>query len=406
LASCTDPADPGTQASSIARAAGPLPLTEENAAITSELPIEKGATLRVYQWQDYLAKDVLESFERKYADADIRVHTESFDDVYEAMAKMSHPSSNFDVFFPSVDTLAQLTAGGALQPLNHDYLPNIANVWPALQPSQGGPVFDPGMRYTTPYTVFTTGIGWREDLVDPARAPDQLDNPYDAFWDPALRGQVGLYDNYREAIAMALLRDSQGGANINTNDGAALRRAAGSLLDATRASQPALTADGVYDGLPEGEYSLHQAWSGDMMAGVYYGRAEDRVRETTRLRYWWPTQGDGVIGVDLMAIPRQAQHPVLAHLFLNHLMDLEVALDNFAWNGYQPPLEGADRETLCTDPRWMRLVGPHLMNALAMPEDLVRGQLLLQLDPTTDALWRQNWDAFVAGAALSTSEPA
>ena len=57
-------------------------------------------------------------------------------------------------------------------------------------------------RYSVPYSVYTTGIGWRTDMV-----PDDiaaLDNPYDALWDPAVRGKVG--DHRRLAH-----RDGHGG---------------------------------------------------------------------------------------------------------------------------------------------------------------------------------------------------
>ena len=33
-----------------------------------------------------------------------------------------------------------------------------------------------------------------------------MSNPYDIFFDPKYKGQVGIYDDYREAISMALLR--------------------------------------------------------------------------------------------------------------------------------------------------------------------------------------------------------
>ena len=38
-----------------------------------------------------------------------------------------------------------------------------------------------------PYTVYTTGIGWRTDMVadDIAGMP----NPYDVLWDPTVHGQ-------------------------------------------------------------------------------------------------------------------------------------------------------------------------------------------------------------------------
>jgi spermidine/putrescine transport system substrate-binding protein len=55
-----------------------------------------------------------------------------------------------------------------------------------------------------PYSVYTTGVGWRTDLV-----PDDiagLDNPYDALWDPAYERKVGIIDDWHTAMAMVGLR--------------------------------------------------------------------------------------------------------------------------------------------------------------------------------------------------------
>ena len=45
----------------------------------------------------------------------------------------------------------------------------------------------------------------------------------------------------------------------------------------------------------------------------------------------------GAINNDLIAIPASAEHPVLAHAFLDWMMTFDNAMLNFSWNGYQPP---------------------------------------------------------------------
>ena len=51
-----------------------------------------------------------------------------------------------------------------------------------------------------PYTVYTTGIGWRTDQV-----PEDigaLANPYDAFWDPEYKDKTAVIDDWHTAMAM------------------------------------------------------------------------------------------------------------------------------------------------------------------------------------------------------------
>ena len=51
-----------------------------------------------------------------------------------------------------------------------------------------------------------------------------------------------------------------------------------------------------------------------------------------------------------MAIPKSAKYPVLAHLFLNYMLDNKVAYGNFYnFNGYQPPLNSIDIDRLLGD---------------------------------------------------------
>ena len=75
----------------------------------------------------------------------------------QAIAKLTSGAADFDVFFPTSDRISRLAFGKILQPLNLDYIPNLKNVWPALQ----DPFYDKGSPYTVPYTIFTTGIGYR-----------------------------------------------------------------------------------------------------------------------------------------------------------------------------------------------------------------------------------------------------
>ncbi len=86
-----------------------------------------------------------------------------------------------------------------MQPLNHDYLPNLAkNIWPSLQ----SPFYDLGARYTVPYVVWSDGIGWRNDKIKTDIA--KMTNPWNIFWEsPQLKGKVGMLDDYRDGLSHA-----------------------------------------------------------------------------------------------------------------------------------------------------------------------------------------------------------
>ena len=57
-----------------------------------------------------------------------------------------------------------------------------------------------------------------------------------------------------------------------------------------------------------------------------------------------------MIGNDMIAIPKPAKNPVLAHHFLNYLLDEKHGYDNFVnFIGYQPPFTSLDPDRLVTD---------------------------------------------------------
>ena len=63
------------------------------------------------------------------------------------------------------------------------------------------------------------------------------------------------------------------------------------------------------------------------------------------MRYWYPADGKGMVDNDLMVILAQGQNPVLAHLFLDFMLDTKNALDNFGYIGYQPPQNNRSTRT-------------------------------------------------------------
>jgi spermidine/putrescine transport system substrate-binding protein len=370
---------------------GPLPLHPEDPAIAGGMPIERNATLRVFEWKDYLSASVIAAFERRFADHGVRVHVESFLHIDEGVAKLAAPGAEYDVFFPTVDVLAGLVDARLLRPLNHDYLTHRGNLWPWFVDG-AGPFYDPGQRYTLPYTVFSSGVGWRDDLVSAGDAPDVTGDPYGLLWNPDYRGRLGMYDQYVDAIALALLRD--GVTDVRAAGDDQLAEAADALERAVREAGVRFTVDGAEEGLAEGTFAAHQAWSGDVLTARRYAEA-DGEEGASRLRYLSPGPAR-VVGLDLTAVGARGRNPVLAHAFLDHLLRFDVAMDNFTWNGYQPPLNGATREAFA-DPtfRWRDAVPANLREAIIEPAEFAAGQMLVGFGPSERARWLAQWNRVV-----------
>jgi len=353
-------------------------VSKTNPAIESGLVPEAGSTLRIYNYADYLSPKVLKDFEKKY-DVDIRLST--FNDADEALTKIASKNLKFDLYFPSYDSVGRLVQGDLLRPLNADYLPNSANLWASLR----DPWYDRGAQYTRPYTVYSTGIAWRTDQV-PADI-GALENPYDALWDTRYAGKMAILDDWHAAMAMVLLRN--GITDINTTKATDIALVRKQLMELRKTMNPRVTIS-MYTDLPAGQYGLCQAWSGDAINMPYYlpkGTSPDL------LRYWFPEDGKGEVDNDLVVCLAQGQNPVAAHVFMNELLDPDVAGTNFGFTGYQPPLTKFTPDTLVAD----GYVPQNLARAIVRESDFDTGVPLLQLPAAADAAYHQVWQEFKAG---------
>lgn len=389
LAACTKP---GTTSPVPSGARNPLtnPANPDNPVtwpffgqpIADDTPIETDVTLQVYNWSAYLWPALFRRFEDKYKQYNVTVELTTFNNEEEAVQKLGSGAVTPDVTFPTVYVLGQQIASKLLQPINHSFLPNLtANVWPQFQ----NPWYDQEWRYSVPYVIWTTGIGYRRDHV-----PDETvaEKGYATLWDPKYKGKVAFYDSIQNAIGMALLKN--GFTDVNTGDPDAINTAKEDLIRLVTDSNARIANDD-YTTLPTDQIWVHQSWSGDVVAAKFYlpkGVSSDV------LGYWYPPQGGGVVGNDQMAIPASAQHPRLAHEFVNFMLDSTNAFDNFInYTGYEPP-----QNTLAPSTLVPTYVPATLSDAVAGGADLVSGQYLVTLPPDVNKLWLAAWDEIKAGA--------
>jgi spermidine/putrescine transport system substrate-binding protein len=385
LAACSKPgtsSDGGTASSTsfpIARKDNPVTLRMNGEPIAADTPIEKGATLQIYNWADYMWKKVLSEFEDKF---DCKIEWTTFNNISEAVQKMSSGQVTADVFFPTIDVLGKLVEAKLLQPLQHELIPNLAaNMWPDYQ----NPFYDQGWRYTVPYTIYTTGIAYRRDHIDDDVVAEK---GWDVLWDPKYRGKVGAYDDYRETLSLGLLKN--GVTDLNTGSQADITAAKEQILGLISQSDAALDINGVYVKLPDDVYWAHLGWSGDIIGAQWY---MPKGVSTDVLGYWFPDDAQGPVNNDTITIPSTAEHPRLAHEFLNFMSDKKYAFQNFTWNGYQPPLTSMNPDTLIPG----GYVPKTLPTAVVKTEQFEKGLFELELAANVDEIWLDAWDEIKAG---------
>jgi spermidine/putrescine transport system substrate-binding protein len=353
------------------------PIKDSNPPIEDGLDPENGGTFNILNYAQYMAPAVMKDFGEKH---DVSVQVTPYNNYDEMLAKIRQPGESFDLVFPGPSVLSKMVYTDLLQPLNHTYIPNLTNVWPEYQ----DPWYDKGSHYTVPYTTYGTGVLYRADRV--TSVPEL---GYDLLWDKQYSGKVYLLDDKGEAIGMSLLRNGITD-DINTGNPDLLQKAVDSLIELVDLVNVKVDVN-AYSEVPEGTATVHQAWSGDAIAGQYY-LPKGETPEV--MGYWRPEPADYVVGSDNIAIPKSASKPVLAHLFVNDLLDNDISLQNFGWNGYQPPLTKLSADFLTKH----GYIPKNLANSVVDQADFATGHTFYEVTPDVDKLWTDDWAEFKAGA--------
>jgi spermidine/putrescine transport system substrate-binding protein len=355
------------------------PVFTDNEPIASGLPPESGATLQIYNWVAYINPTVVSGFEKKFG---CKCTVTTFNTMTEALAKLQTGEIPFDIFFPTVDVLGPLVEAKLVRPVNHSYVPNIVNAWSEFT----NPFYDEGWLYTVPYTIYTTGMAWRKDHVS--------ENPYDlaSGWDlpwisSKYKGRVAVLDDYREGISLGLMHN--GVFDLNTTDATQLAAARQSLQELQQLVSVRID-NNDYTDVPDGKTWIHHAWSGDMATAAQYmskGTPVDVVG------YWFPPDGKGPVANDTIVTLTSGKNPVLAHEFLNYMLDVETVFDNISYNGYMQPLEAVTPQKLVAD----GLLPETLISTAVLPSYFDRGVSELELSPAATSTWEQEWSQFSEG---------
>jgi len=347
--------------------------------IADGLQPEKGP-LRIINYADYVNPEVIADFEAKYG---VKVEISTIDTDTEAVAKLASGALKVDVHHSMASTsIGNLIKGGLIQPLNRSYLTNRGNVLKAFD----DPWYDPGAVYSVPYTFFGTGIGYRADRIDPAEVEAQ---GWDTLWNATkFKGQVSILDDEREAFTMAMLR--KGITDINTLDQAVIDQALADVSELIDLVNVKVNIEGYKD-IPEGTTTIAHTWSADLIAGAASYLPEGTSSEV--LGFWHPPSEQYLVNNDSMGVLANAENPVLAHLYIDFLLDNAVAEKNFSWVGYLPALTELDADYVIG----AGYVPENLRSCVPTNDDIAKGLRYEALGPEGDAQYEAAWSKFTAG---------
>jgi putrescine transport system substrate-binding protein len=280
-------------------------------------PEEK--VLNVYNWSDYIEPSVLEQFTKQTG---IKVNYDVFDANEVLETKLLTGHTNYDVVVPSAPFLKRQISAGVFQKLDKSQLPNLKNLDPDMLKQIG--VYDPGSQYSVPYLWITSGPGYNVAKIRermPAAPVDSLR----MFYDPAVVSKfkdcgVSVLDAPSEVVGTVLIYLGKDPKSESLED----LKAAETVLLSIRPYLRYVHSSRYIDDLANGETCLALGWSGDIK------QAGDRARDAGKgieIKYFIPREGT-IMNFDMLAVPADAPHPHNAHLFINYLLEPDVAAKN------------------------------------------------------------------------------
>ncbi len=245
------------------------------------------------------------------AETGISITSHLYSTSEEAYRFLTTTDQAYDVIIVSDTLVHRLRREQRLAVLNHAQLPNLVHLDPMFTRSNG----DPDHRFCVPYRWSVLGFGYRQS------ATGRAINNWDDVFDPAYTDRIGVPDEVRLSMGMALIKS---GFSPNSSDPAAIAAARNWWLSVANQINR-FTASNEQELLQRDELDIVVARSGDIL---------QIARDDADIRFTIPEEGSILI-TDSLCVPANAVHRSIAEQFINFVLTPEhsAALANMSRYG-------------------------------------------------------------------------
>ncbi len=276
----------------------------------------EGTSIKVFNWGEYISDGsggslhVNKAFEKLTG---IKVYYSNFDSNELMYGKIKNNSEAFDVIIPSDYMIQRMINEDLLQKIDMSKISN----YKYIHEDYKNLYFDKNNEYSVPYNVGMVGLIYNETMVE--EAPTS----WGVMWDSRYKGNILTFDNPRDAFAISqfLL-----GIDLNTTDTSEWDRAAEKLKEQNKVLQKRVM-DEVFNKMEGGNAAIAPYYAGD-----YLTMAENNPD----LKFVYPKEGTNIF-VDSICIPKNAKNYEAALMYINFLLEPEVALANAEYIRYASP---------------------------------------------------------------------
>lgn len=280
--------------------------------------------VNVYNWGEYIAPgddgglDALAEFEKQTG---IKVNYTNFETNEEMYNVLKNSNSSYDVIFPSDYMASRLREEGMLEKLNFDNIPNIKNIDEQFLKSS----YDPTGEYCVPYSWGYIALVYNTKMI-----PEGTITGFKDMWDPAIQtGGALMFNNSRDALAIAMqVCDppiDPGKDSFTEED---IDRATDKLIE--------LKENGCLKRYVMDQVFTEMEGSQAAIAPYYAGDISTMMDNNEDLDYVIPEEGSNFF-VDNMCIHSRCKHKKNAEIFINFMLEPEIAAANAEYIYYCTP---------------------------------------------------------------------
>lgn len=281
-----------------------------------------GPTVNVHNWDTYIGETTLDDFKQATG---ITANYTNFASNDELFAQFRAGNPGYDVIVPSNEYVTRMAEAQMLQELNKTLIPNAANILPEFADAQ----FDPGRRYSMPYTWLCIGIGYRKSKMP---SPSFVPNSWRYLLDsPQFSQRIAVLGESADLIRLAA---KYKGHSINGIPEAMLSEVE-QMLIRQKPHIKQFHTDNGQDLLLSGEVDIVMEYNGDI-AQV--------MRDNDDIGWVIPSEGS-MQNQDCLCIPANAPNLEQAHAFINYVLDGQPGAGIAEYIQYATP-NGAARELM------------------------------------------------------------
>ena len=135
--------------------------------------------------------DVIAEFEKE---CNIKVNYTNYETNEEMYNILKNSNSNYDVIIPSDYMISKLIDEDMLAEINFDNVPNFSNIMERFK----NPEFDKENKYSVPYTWGVVAMVYNKEMVN------EKPTGWDALWNEKYSGEILMFNNSRDAMAIAM----------------------------------------------------------------------------------------------------------------------------------------------------------------------------------------------------------